>query len=480
MEKKVKWLAGKRIWAAAAVVLVLAAASAGTVVLLNRQATARKAAAAASAGYQTSMVRRGDISRSASGTGTLQAGSTADLNFPVAGKLAQLNVQVGDQVSEGQVLAQLDGLGELKNSVESKRLALQSAQKALDDLKSGADEALAQAQLDLATAQADYADAQQNSVQQGQQRCSTDTNNAYYNTYVEYQKQAAVWEAELNSDSKYGRDFVLERLYPLQQKREQAYENWMYCSAYTQKDQINSRANLQFAKATLDQAQTILQTLKDAGGIDPVTLKMDQLKVQNAQAQLSLAEKNLAGATLSAPFDGVVSAVAASQGDEVTTATMLTVVDLNQPVIQIAVDESDLQNISVGCPTDITFDAVSGRTFKGTVTQVSPALVTVNGAAAVQGLVGMDSGSLKGEQKLPIGLTASVEVVCEHTSNALLVPVEALHTQGTSEVVYVLNDAGQPEQRTVEVGIRGVAQAEIRSGLKDGELVITKGPGIPG
>ena len=68
----------------------------------------------------------------------------------------------------------------------------------------------------------------------------------------------------------------------------------------------------------------------------------------------------------------------------------------------------------------------------------------------------------------------------DQANNVLLVPVEALHTQPDgSLVVYVLAADGMPEQRTVQVGMQDYTNAEIRSGLQAGELVITQGPGIP-
>ncbi len=116
----------------------------------------------------------------------------------------------------------------------------------------------------------------------------------------------------------------------------------------------------------------------------------------------------------------------------------------------------------------------------GSVSQITPQLVASGGSSAVQALVNLTSLSLPNNRTLPIGLSGSAEVTCGQANNVLLVPVEALHTQPDGGVVvYVLAADGMPEQRTVQVGMQDYTNAEIRSGLKAGELVITQGPGIP-
>ena len=91
---------------------------------------------------QTTVARRGDITLSASGTGTLQAAQQADLAFKATGKLTTLNVKVGDHVSQGQLLA------ELENTAQ--QLKYEQAKQNLDSLTSIS--AIGNAQKALATA----------------------------------------------------------------------------------------------------------------------------------------------------------------------------------------------------------------------------------------------------------------------------------------------------------------------------------------
>src|SRR6266508_26385 len=106
-----------RIWILALVILL--AAAAGGYYLWNRNQQISAAAADVTPSLRTATVRRGNISLSATGSGTLTASKTSSLSFPTSGTVAKVNVQVGDQVKQGQVLAQLANSDQLQAAVES-------------------------------------------------------------------------------------------------------------------------------------------------------------------------------------------------------------------------------------------------------------------------------------------------------------------------------------------------------------------------
>ncbi len=137
------------------------------------------------------------------------------------------------------------------------------------------------------------------------------------------------------------------------------------------------------------------------------------------------------------------------------------------------IDETDLQNFGAGCSAQVAFDTLPGKTFTGVVDMVAPTLATVNNVSEVQGQVTLNtlpSGSLMP----PLGTDATVNVTCKSAQNALLVPVQTLYQPaGQPAYVYVLNQQGQPEKRNVVVGIKSITEAEIISGLNQGDRVIT-------
>jgi HlyD family secretion protein len=429
----------------------------------------------ATSAYKTTTVRRSDLSLTISGSGTVITAKSVDLAFSIEGTVSELNVELGDTVTQGQVLATLGDTAEIKQTILDQKLAVEVAQKTLDDLQSGGAGALAQAQADQATAAQAYAVARSNVHYKGDPRCAVSKTQDYYFQYLSAKKEVDLWEGYLNDGtSGYGHDYILQTLTPLRKTRDQALGNYTYCQGYTDEEIQSSQANLQLTKAKLDYTTGVYANLKTSGGVDPVALAVAEATLKDAQLQLSKAESDLAGTTITAPMNGTVTAVKGSVGDDAGTSTFITLSDLEQPQVQVNIDETDLQNFATGCAAEVTFDSLPGETFPGIVTQVSPILVSVNNTNMVQGLIELQKKQMASGKMLSVGLTAAVEVTCSQAKNALVVPAQALYEpEGQSAYVYVLNTQSQPEKREVVVGLKTVASAEITRGLSEGEKIIT-------
>jgi HlyD family secretion protein len=441
---------------------------AGEITLVQATPTATSA-------YKSTTVRRSDISLTISGSGTVITAQSVDLAFSVDGTVGELNVQSGDAVTQGEVLATLGDTSEIKQTILDQQLAVEVAQKALDDLQSGGSAALAQAMADQATAAQAYAKAKTSVHYKGDPRCAVSKTQEYYFQYLSAKKEVEIWEGYLNDGtSGYGHDYILEQLTPLRKTRDQASGNYTYCQGYTDEEIQTSQANLQLTQAKLDSATSVYTSLKTSSGVDPVDLAVAQATLDNAKLQLSKAQSDLAGTTITAPMNGTVTAVNGKVGDDAGTSTFISLANLDLPQVQVNIDETDLENFAVGCAADITFDSIAGETFPGTVIQVSPVLVSVSSTNMVQGLIELQKKQMASGKTLSVGLTASVEVTCSQAKNALIVPAQALYEpDGQSAYVYILNSRGQPEKREVVVGIKTVASAQITSGLSEGEKIIT-------
>jgi HlyD family secretion protein len=462
------------------VILILLIASGGGYYAWQAQ---QKAAAARNASpYTTSAVTRGSLMEIATGSAAIVSNNVVDLSFPVSGTIAQLNVIPGDTVKAGEVLATLTGTDQLQLSITAKELSLQTAQKALDDLQSNAGNTVAQAQLAVATAQADLLTAQQNLRVKGVGRCSVATIQSYY-TMWSYNDTIVIraYKALLNGKATPA-DYITmgasksKNLFAAQAQYNADYVNWSYCQSYTDTEITTSQANLQVAQANLDAAQATLAKLQANNGIDPDALALDQATVKNAQLSLQDAKNQLAGATMTSPINGIVVSVAGSVGATVNSGIFIVLADLSNPTVQINMDETDLQNIKVGCDAQVTFNSIPGHIFNGQVTQITPTLVTVRGYNVLQGQVQLAKDATVAKTTLPLGLSATADVICNQATNVLLAPVDGLHTdQNGKYFVYVLNSAGKPVKTAVEIGLANFTSAEVQSGLKLGDLVITKG-----
>jgi len=110
-------------------------------------------------GYETVVVKRGDIAEKISVTGTAQPASSLDLQFTSSGKVNDVRVKVGDNVKAGQVLVSLD-TSDLNFQAQAQAAALQSAQARLEQLLAGASqEDIALAQTAVANAEKSLEDA---------------------------------------------------------------------------------------------------------------------------------------------------------------------------------------------------------------------------------------------------------------------------------------------------------------------------------
>jgi multidrug efflux pump subunit AcrA (membrane-fusion protein) len=145
--------------------------------------------------------------------------------------------------------------------------------------------------------------------------------------------------------------------------------------------------------------------------------------------------------------------------------------DLSQPYLEVYLDESDWANINTNYDVEVTFDILPDKTFSGIVTSVDPGLYTESSSSVVRAMVKLTKID-ESTFNLPLGTTAAVDVIGGSAENAILVPIEALHQAGDQYTVFVMEN-GKPTVRVVEVGIQDLVYAEIKSGLKAGDIVTT-------
>ena len=450
------------------VLAVIVLAGAGLGVLSWRQSSQQTTSANETA-FHTAQVRRGDLILSANGSGTLAAGKTASLAFPISGVVESVSVQVGDQVTASQELAKLQDVSSLQASLVSAELELKSAQTELEDLKSNKGTALANAQLALSEAKKALDKAQAGKIVEGMERCDHATTTAYYDVYTR-----AKDNLQALGDGGGSQDYYLNVILPAKNRVAQAYSTYTYCAGFTDYEIEASQANLSLAEANVKEAEKTLTTLQQNGGLDPDGLAQAENKVANAQIAYKEAKNDLENATLTAPFDGVVVSVAGLAGDKVGTGTFISIVDLAHPRIEFSVDETDMDQAAVGNTAHVVFDAFPDDTFTGVITQINPALQTVNGYQVLQGVIQLDLSSVSAPYRFLDGMNASVEIIGGQAIGALLVPVEAVHDLGDHQyAVFVLNENGKPRLRVVEVGLMDATTVEIKSGLSAGDVVTT-------
>jgi RND family efflux transporter MFP subunit len=472
---------------------------------------------------KTTRVRQGNLVISASGSGTLIAAEDVSLGFASGGILAEVRVKVGDHANAGDILARLDDLNarqaliaaqlqaaqakdslsrELDPQAAEREMALaqvklDQAQLALDELLNWTpdQEAVERAQVSLDAAQASYEAATKESAYdkttsvrislEQAQASLADAQEAYDSAW----DPARDWElyargSRLESE----RESATRNLEKAQQNLEIAQASYnLAWAGINDSSELSAWNQVLSAQAALEEAQTgpdeaeilaahisvlqaeteLAQVLADQA-TDP---RLAQLTLEQAQLNLEEAQLAMEQLELIAPINGLVTAVEAEVGQSVGTAAIVTLSNLDQPVVEIYLDETDLDKIAVGNEVEVVFDALPDQTFSGHVVQVEPELVTVSGVPTVVATAALEGTSLA---NLPAGLNASVDVISGKAENTLLVPVEALRELAAGEyAVFVVQENGELEMRPVEVGLMDYASAEILSGLALGETVST-------
>ena len=437
------------------------------------------------ASLQTATVRQGDLVIYASGTGTLVASDEVSLAFKAGGEVTEINVAVGDKVAAGDVLA--------KVSDTDAQIAYTQAKRSLNELTSLS--AIANAQTAIATAMTDLADAQSHLAYV----ISPQVYNAELQVAEKEQAvkdaQAAVDASPSSTEAKTKLQTTQDELKNAQEKlkKTQYYYETTYapetftvqeCSGMgpsrsckestylpTEAAVLEARAGVTSAQAALNEAQYLYDALTGVEIPEDAT-GSGLTEIENAKMAVETAKDNLDGTAIVSPIAGTVMSLDTSIGDTVNSGSVvITIADLDQPYLEIYLDETDWANIQVGYETDITFDILPDRTFSGKVMEVDPGLYASGNTSVVKALVKVDSVS--DSFNLPLGTSASVDVIGGRADNAILVPIEALHETNPGEYAVFVVENGKPRLKVVEVGIQDLLYAEIKSGLNPGDVVTT-------
>lgn len=455
-------------------ILILAAISGltyyGLVVL-----PAQRTAAAAQPAMQTAVVRRGNITLSASGTGTLVAANQASLGFGTSGKLIKLNVKVGDNVQAGQLLAEVDNT--------SQQIQLLQAKRALANLTS--DTSIATAQQAVATANkniyttmnqliylespAVFYDEKQIAADQKtlDQAKAAASNPPTSNQQKAIDAAAAALKSKqsaLAGDMIWYTENYLPNTFTVPATKTQPQS----VNAPTDADIAAAKAGYAAALASVQEAQWYVDALT-AGTVPDTATGANLTTFEQAKLTLQSAQDTFNATQLYAPFSGIVTTVSAQLGDSVGSTAIITVADMSTLYVQTYIDEASYAMFSVGNAAEVVFDALPNLALKGKVVEVSPALVTSSGTSAVSGMVQLDPTSTN----LLLGMGAAVNVIAGNAQNAVLAPVAALHETTPGQYAVFVDKNGQLTLTTVTIGLQDLVNVEIKSGLQPGDVVST-------
>lgn len=420
-------------------------------------------------------VTRCDVQQSVSAPGTLVNTRQVTLQMPSAGQLDEINVRPGDHVAQGQVLASLADREKFASAVTAANLALLQAQGDLEDLQASAAAPAAQAQLELAEAQQAYDDAL--STRQRMNYPHTTDQLVIEKAETDYLLAKKAYKEALHQYDKVDhkrltnpeRVAALNNLVSAQQAMDRAFAvyNW-YLLGYTDAEIAQAGAELAVAQANLSEAQARWGRLQ--GGPDSLELDLANAKVQDAQATLAQAQKDLENVDIRAPFDGVVLDVLASVGENLQEGASLLVLDDPQALeVESTVTEEDLPNVQPGQAAEVFFDALPELQATGTLSRIVPQ--RIEGDRPLYTVyISLDQVP----QKLVAGMTADASIVTAQAKNVLCLPRSVVRASSGDSANVKVWQGEHEETRQVQVGLRGDTNIEIRSGLSEGEQVVAR------
>ena len=199
--------------------------------------------------------------------------------------------------------------------------------------------------------------------------------------------------------------------------------------------------------------------------------------LRSAEISMQNQQDNMSNYTITSPISGTIIEKDAKQGDALTSGSTLCVIyDLSYLEMVINVDELQIGALSVGQKVQLTADAVTDKTYVGTVTRVSMKGSSSGGTTTYPITIRIDN-----TDGLRPGMNANAEIVVAEAGNALVVPNAAVIRGGyvlvskkSPSAANAVEDMDAPEGYVyvkVETGVSDDSYTEIKSGLQEDDTV---------
>jgi len=337
----------------------------------------------------------------------------------------------------------------------------------------------------------------------------------YADIYATQRDQAAAAVSQQQAVTAYSE----EQLKSLKATLDQAKANYDRQSQLL-KDKVISQAEF-------EQAESSYLTAKANYDAAQKNILGNQASIQSAQASLTRANKDLSRTTLIAPMDGVISSLSVKKGERVAGnafslgTEMMRVADMSVMEVRVDVGENDVVKVSIGDSADVEVDAYNNRKFKGVVTQIASSIksgtqqLTTTDVTQYEVRIRLNPDSYKDlidpsrPRKFPFrpGMNASADIKTSRHENVLSVPINAVTTRvkgsdqtiddkkkeekknkdeaeadaeepeidsdELEEIVFVLQPDGKVKKVVVTTDIQDINNIEIKTGLKEGDEVVT-------
>lgn len=406
---------------------------------------------------QTGKVLREDLASVVTASGEVKPRNYINIGAEYQGQLTDILVKEGDRVRRGQLLARIDE-AQSQADVAAQRAALSSA-----EADSSASEAAVKAGEDNIAA-----------------------------------LEATVIRTKADLE-RYQRDF---------ERGQQLFKDGLI----PRSDFEQRQAIFESQKASVDEAQSRVVQAKTQLAQLRAQLAGTQKKIAQTQAGLVRVDDILKKHNAVAPIDGLVTYLPVRVGETVVpgvqnsaASTIMTIADMSIVTAEVKVDETDIVNVKLGQPAEISVDAIPNRTFTGHVIEIgNTAILRSTGMAASTSntssqeakdfkvVVAMDNPP----DEIRPGLSCTSKITTATRKSVVAIPIQALTTRTKGDLIPDKDKPINPDAATVkankeeiqgvfvvannkaefrklETGITGATDIEVTNGLKEGDEIVT-------
>src|ERR1700758_779453 len=396
---------------------------------------------------QTGRAQRQDLAAAVTASGEIKPKTYVNIGANAFGKITHLYVREGDRVKKGQLLAQLE------------------------NVQSTADVAATKASLEASRTDALAAEANLNTAKADLNRAKADVERMR----LDWDRAEGLYKAELIAKAEY----------------ETRKANWQ-----------SAEAGLAQAEARVAQAKAQL----DSAG----------RHVAQTNASLTRASDVLQKTVYAAPYNGMITNLPVREGETVVIgiqnapgSTLMTLADMSVITAEVKVDETDIVNVRLGQPAEVTIDAIPKKVFHATVSEIgNNAIVRSTGVAtSQQASASQEAKDFKvvvtlqdPPEDLRPGLSTTAKITTATRSNVVTIPIQALTIRreadleavspGSVQAAAPQKDAPKDKKNEeiqgvfiirnkkaefvpVQTGISGTTDIEVLSGLKEGDEIVT-------
>jgi len=220
-------------------------------------------------------------------------------------------------------------------------------------------------------------------------------------------------------------------------------------------------------------------------GADALDIKAAELAVKQRENALLDAKEKLEDYFIRAPFDGIIAKFDVKKGDIISPSTSLGTIITKQKIAEISLNEVDAVKVKTGQKATLTFDALPDFTISGKVAEIDNVGTVSQGVVSYNVKISFDTQ----DERIKAGMSISATIIIEVKPNIILVPNSAIKSQGQTKYVEMPsdNELHLPKAKSkgavfknplkiqpVEVGLSNDEFTEIISGLKEGDIIVTR------